>query len=78
VAKTLASAKEQLAECKEEVATLKEDLAESRNAAELDHSLLTSGLRLAMENEALREQVSGLQDDQEKAAAPIADASSTP
>src|ERR1700675_1669892 len=74
----LTSAKEQLAECKEEVAALKEDLAECRDAAQLDHSMLKSGLCLAMENEALREKVSGLLDDQEKPHDPISGASRTP
>ena len=59
----LTSAKEQLADCKDEVAALKEDLAECRDAAETDHLMLKSGLRLAMENEALRKNVRGLLDD---------------
>jgi hypothetical protein len=66
----LAGAKEQLAECKDEAAALKADLAECRDAVELDHSLLKSGLRLAMENEALRKQGGGLLDDHGKAAHP--------
>jgi hypothetical protein len=53
------SVKEQLADCKDEVAALKEDLAECRDGAELDHSMLKSGLRLAMENEALRKKTLG-------------------
>jgi hypothetical protein len=67
----LASAREQLADCKDEVAALKEDLAECRDAAELDHSMLKSGLRLAMENEALRKKVRGLLDDHEKPDTPV-------
>jgi len=66
----LAGANEQLAECKDEAAALKADLAECRDAAELDHSLLKSGLRLAMENEALRKQGGGLLEDHAKAAPP--------
>jgi len=56
------SANEQLAECKEEVAAVKQDLAEVRDAAS-DDQLIKSGLRLAMENAALRGQIAELSDE---------------
>jgi hypothetical protein len=67
----LTSAKKQLGDCKNEVAALKEDLAECRDAAETDQLMLKSGLRLAMENEALRKDVRGLLDDHEKPDTPV-------
>jgi len=56
-------ADQQLAECKEEVAAVKQDLAEVRDAASSDHQLIKSGLRLAMENAALRGQIAELSDE---------------
>jgi len=53
-------ASERLAACKDEVAALKHDLAEARVAAPSTDRLLTSGLRLAMENEALHDKIAQL------------------
>lgn len=57
-------ASEQLAECKEELAVLKQDLAEVRDTAPHENQrLLDAGLRLAMENAALRDQIAELTDE---------------
>jgi hypothetical protein len=53
-------ASEQLAECKQEVAALKHDLAEVWESAPSGDQLHNSGLRLEMENAALREKIAAL------------------
>jgi hypothetical protein len=60
VAKKTTTTKEQLAECKDEVAALKHELAECQDTVESVQPLLKNGLRLALENAALRDQVTGL------------------
>ena len=66
--KTSSRTEEQLAESKGEVTTLKKALQACMDAAKTDQSLLNSGLRLAMENAALRVQVSGLMEKKTKPA----------
>jgi uncharacterized protein involved in exopolysaccharide biosynthesis len=60
---TETSANQQLAECKEEVAAVRQDLAEVRDVASSDDQLIKSGLRLALENAALRDQIAELRDE---------------
>jgi hypothetical protein len=63
VAKATTSNSKQLAECQEEVAALKHGLPENSDAIRSDDPLLNSGLRLAMENAALRAKVAELIDE---------------